>query len=286
MTPSAKRQAIAILTDAPHELSIQRACLVVRLSRAAFYRPPRDRLVADQPVIDALQAVVTARPRWGFWKCFDRLVLTGHRWNHKRVHRVYCALRLNLPRRTRRRLPRRPVHPLEARPVLNHTWAIDYMTDTLYDGRRYRVLNVIDEGNREALAIDIGVSLPSARLVTLLEQLRLVHGTPRALRVDNGPELTSTALQAWAEQHGIAIHYIQPGKPQQNAYMERFNRTYRTEVLDAYLFTHLADVRAVSQDFLHSYNIERPHDSLGRVPPLTFLPRPHRTRKSTAALST
>lgn len=213
MTPSAKRQAIAIMTDQPHQLSIQRACRTVRLSRAAYYRPQRDRLVQDQPVIDALQAIVAKRTRWGFWKCYDRLRNQGEWWNHKRVHRVYCALRLNLPRRTRRRLPRRILHPLDAPPVLNRTWAIDYMCDTLYDGRRYRILNVIDEGNREGLAIDIGVSLPSVRLVALLAQLRAVHGTPKALRVDKWPELTSTALTTWCEDHHVALRYIQPGKP-------------------------------------------------------------------------
>lgn len=286
MTPSAKRQAIAIMTDQPHQLSIQRACRTVRLSRAAYYRPPRDRLAQDQPVIDALQAVVAKRTRWGFWKCYDRLRLDGCWWNHKRVHRVYCALRLNLPRRTRRRLPKRIQHPLDAPAVLNRTWAIDYMCDTLYDGRRYRILNVIDEGNREGLAIDIGVSLPSVRLVALLDQLRAVHGTPKALRVDNGPELTSTALSDWCERHHVALRFIQPGKPQQNAFMERFNRTYRTEVLDAYVFTHLEDVRTISDDFLTTYNTERPHDSLGRVPPLTFLPRPNVPPKSSFDLST
>jgi len=142
-----------MMTDQPHRLSIQRACQVVRLSRAAYYRPPQDRLTRDQDVIDALNRVVTKRTRWGFWKCYDRLRLTGHRWNHKRVHRVYCALRLNLPRRTRRRVPRRIRRPLEAPAVLNTTWAIDFMCDSLYDGRRFRTLNVIDEGNREGLAI-------------------------------------------------------------------------------------------------------------------------------------
>jgi putative transposase len=285
VTLSAKRQAIAILTDQPHQLSIQRACRTVRLSRAAYYRPPRDRLSRDQSVIDALQALVAKNTRWGFWKCHDRFQIERRGWNHKRVHRVYCALGLNLPRRTRRRLPKRIQHPLEAPPVLNRTWAIDYMCDTLYDGRRYRILNVIDEGNREALAIDIGVSLPSVRLVQLLDQLIAVHGVPKTLRADNGPELTSTALNDWCEAHHVALRFIQPGKPQQNAFIERFNRTYRDEVLNAYMFTHLEDVRTISADFLTTYNSERPHDSLGRVPPLTFLPRPNVTPKSSFDLS-
>ncbi len=275
-----------MLTDRPHQLSIQRACRVVRLSRAAYYRPPQDRLTRDQAVVEALNQVVAKRTRWGFWKCYDRLRLTGHCWNHKRVHRVYCALRLNLPRRTRRRVPRRIRRPLDAPAVLNTTWALDYMCDSLYDGRRFRTLNVLDEGNREGLTIDVGVSLPSVRVIARLEQLIATYGVPNALRLDNGPELTSTALTTWCEERGIALHYIQPGQPSQNAFIERFNRTYRTEALDAHVFAHPDEVRIASEDFLHSYNTERPHDSLGRVPPLTFLPRPNVPLKFSSTLST
>ncbi|ODT03016.1 MAG: integrase [Gemmatimonadetes bacterium SCN 70-22] len=285
MTPSAKRQAVGLLT-AEHGLSVQRACRAVRLSRAAYYRPSVPRVLADHGVIDALEEVVKAQPRWGFWKCFDHLRWRGQRWNHKRVHRVYCALRLNLPRRTRRRRSRETVHPLDAPATLNHTWAVDFMTDTLYDGRRFRTLNVLDEGNREGLAIDVGMSLPSVRVIAVLDDLVALHGAPRALRVDNGPELTSLALTRWCAQRHIALHYIQPGKPQQNAYIERFNRTYRTEVLDAYVFHSITEVRELTAEWLVSYNTERPHDSLGRVPPLAFLPRPTAPQESTSALST
>lgn len=136
MTPSAKRQAIAILT-AEHRLPVQRACRAMRLARAAWYRPPRGLVARDGPVIEALTAVVAAKPRWGFWKCGDRLRLLGHPWNPKRVYRVYCALRLNLPRRTRRRPPTRDRQPLDAPAELNHTWAVDFMQDRLYDGRPF-----------------------------------------------------------------------------------------------------------------------------------------------------
>ena len=285
MTPSAKREAVGLLTG-EHGLSVQRACRAVRLSRAAFYRPPGVPVVRDQPVIDALHAVLATRPRWGFWKCFGHLRFAGSPWNHKRVYRVYCALRLNLPRRTRRRVPRRVQYPLQAPAALNHTWAIDFMTDTLYDGRRFRTLNVLDEGNREGLAIDVGMSLPSVRVIAVLEELVALNGAPRALRLDNGPELTSIALTRWCAQHLVALHYIQPGKPQQNAYIERFNRSYRTEVLDAFVFHTIAEVRALTAAWLISYNTERPHDSLGRVPPLAFLPRLPAPPKSTTELST
>ena len=151
MTPSEKREAVGHLV-AEHDLSVKRACVAVQLSRSAYYQPPRDRLEQDEPIIDALNQLVEARPRWGFWKCFDRLRLDGHGWNHKRVHRVYCLMRLNLPRRRKRRLPRRERQTLEVAACPNATWSIDFMSDALFHGRRFRTFNVLDDGVREALA--------------------------------------------------------------------------------------------------------------------------------------
>jgi len=256
------------------------------LARAAYYRPPRAPLARDEAVIEALTAVVAESGRWGFWKCFDHLRLLGRCWNHKRVLRVYRALRLNLPRRTKKRVPTRVRQPLDAPATLNHTWALDFMADRLYDGRAFRTLNVLDEGNREALAIEIATSLPSWRVVAVLEELVAVHGAPAALRLDNGPELTAEPIAQWAAAQGIALRFIQPGKPDQNAFIERFNRTYRTEILDAHLFDSLDEVRAETTVWLDRYNTRRPHDSLGRVPPLTFLPRATSTSKSTYPVST
>lgn len=256
-----------------YRLSVGQACRIAGCSRTVWYRPARDRAAQDAPVIAALTDLVTAHHRWGFWLCFDRLRTLGHWWNWKRVYRVYCALRLNLPRRGKKRLPRRDRLPLEAPPVLNRTWALDFMGDTLYDGRRYRLLTVLDEGNREALAIEIGPSLPSAQVVRVLTQLVALHGAPGRLRCDNGPEFLAAILAQWCTAQGILLQHIQPGKPNQNAFIERFNRTYRTEVLDAWVFTSLQEVRDVTASWLTGYNTERPHRSLGRVPPHTFLPR-------------
>jgi putative transposase len=227
----------------------------------------------DKEVIEALNGIVERRPRWGFWKCFDRLRLDGRGWNHKRVHRVYCALRLNLPRRTKRRVPKRLRQPLVAPTELNRIWALDFMADALYGWRPFRTLNVIDEGNREALGIEIATSIPARRVIRVLEQLIEMHGKPSAIRVDNGSELTLSAFTEWCEQRRIELLFIQPGKPDQNAFIERFNRTYRDEVLDAYVFDSIEQVREVTETWLPEYNEERPHDSLGRVPPLMFKPR-------------
>jgi putative transposase len=269
-----------------HQLSVRRACRAVGLSRAAWYRPPRPWTERDAAVITALNAVVAQRSRWGFWKCYDRLRLDGQSWNHKRVHRVYCALRLNLPRRTKRRIPHRPRQPLEAPTALNRIWAIDFMHDTLYGGRPFRTLNILDEANREALGIEIGTSIPARRVVRVLDQLVTLYGRPEAIRLDNGPELTSGAFTDWCEANTVEPRYIQPGKPDQNAFIERFNRTYRQEVLDAYVFASVTEVQQLTETWLRDYNEQRPHDSLGRVPPATYYPRPPTPPESRNALST
>jgi putative transposase len=273
VTPTARRQVSETLVT-EHQLPVRRACRAVGLSRTAWYRRPADPAERDAAVMTALLAVVEKRTRWGFWKCFDRLRLDGQPWNHKRVHRVYCALRLNLPRRTKRRVPTRLRQPLVAPTTLNSIWALDFMQDALYGGRPFRTLNILDEANREALAIEIGTSIPAARVVRVLEQLILLHGRPAALRLDNGPEFTAECFTAWCDAQGIARLYIQPGKPDQNAFIERFNRTYREEVLDAYLFEVPTEVQRVTDEWLIDYNEQRPHEALGRLPPARFHPRP------------
>jgi putative transposase len=275
---------IELLTT-EHRLSVRRACRLVGLARAAWYRPPASPAVRDAAVIDALQALVADHGRWGFRKCYDRMRLDGHPWNHKRVHRVYCELRLNLPRRTRRRVPPRFRQRLVAPTRLNEVWAIDFMHDALYGGRRFRILNVLDEGNREGLAIEVGASIPASRVIRVLSQLVALYGRPDRLRLDNGPELTSQALTEWCAQRGIGLQYIQPGKPVQNAFIERFNRTYREEVLNAYLFHSTQEAQQLSDAWLVDYNERRPHDALGRVPPLTYLPRASTPPKSINAWS-
>ncbi len=266
-----------------HQLSVRHACRVVGLSRTAWYRRPVDPAMRDGAVMAVLSALVEEHGRWGFWKCFDRLRLDGHGWNHKRVHRVYCAMRLNLPRRTKRRVPHRLRQPLHAPTTLNGVWAVDFMLDALYGGRRFRTLNVLDEANREALAIEVGTSIPAARVIRVLEQLITIYGRPAALRLDNGPEFTAQRFADWCKANNIELRFIQPGKPDQNAFVERFNRTYRHEVLDAYVFASVTEVQAITDEWLLTYNTCRPHDALGRIPPTRFLSRPPTPSESTYA---
>lgn len=163
---------------------------------------------------------------------------------------------------------------------------MDFMHDALYGGRKFRTFNVIDEANREALAIEIGTSIPSARVIRVLERLIDQYGRPAAIRMDNGPEFTAMAFEEWCGQRAITRLYIEPGKPDQNAFCERFNRTYRDELLDAYLFASIEQVQLLTDEWLTDYNTERPHDSLGRVPPLIYLPRQTLTGDSSYRLST
>lgn len=254
---------------AEHGLSRLRACAALQLSRSSWYRSGA-RGHGDDEVIAALNALVEKRPRWGFWKCYDRLRLNGHPWNHKRVYRVYKMMKLNLPRRTKRRLPKRIQQPMAVAARPNVHWSMDFMSDTLYHGRRFRTLNVLDEGVREILDIVIDTSIPGAGVVRTLDRLIEWRGKPEAIRVDNGPEYLSQVFADWCQNHGVALNYIQPGKPNQNAYIERFNRTFRHEVLDAYLFESLSQVREITRHWMTEYNEERPHDSLGRIPPAMF----------------
>ena len=144
------------------------------------------------------------------------------------------------------------------------------MSDALWSGRRCRTFNVIDEYNREGLRIEVDTSLPAARVIRALNELVEVRGTPLSIRLDNGPEFIALALAEWAQTKSIRLNHIQPGKPTQNAYVERFNKTYRTEVLDCYVFDSLHEVRQMTQDWLRRYNHHRPHESLGRIPPVEY----------------
>ncbi len=247
-----------------HRLSKAKACRIADLAGAALYRETTDVIERDAPVVTALNDTVERHGRWGFWKCFQRLRDQGHTWNQKRVHRVYCSMKLNLPRRTKKRVITRARQPLMAPEALNQVWALDFMHDTLYDGRKFQLLNVIDKGNREALRIECGSSIPSTRLPRVLDELIDFYGTPKAIRMDNGPEMTSAKFVSWAEQHGIELRYIQPGKPNQNAFVEQFNRSVRKDMLHAWLFDSLAQAQRILEGWRIEYNTVRSHESLDK----------------------
>jgi putative transposase len=254
---------------AAHDASERRACRVVGVSRSVKrYEPkPRD----DSEVIDALGELAARHPRFGFRKLFILLRKAGHPWNHKKVWRVYCAMKLNRRRRFKKRY--RPAVPdILLQPIRpNQAWSADFMSDALHDGRAFRTFNVIDDYNREALRIEIDVSLTAERVTRVLDQLVTIRGRPERLRVDHGPEFTSAVFAAWCISHGIELEFIQPGKPAQNAFIERFNGSYRDGVLDAWVFNDLNHVRYETERWLKDYNTVRPHESLGDISPMEFL---------------
>lgn len=252
-----------------YEVSLGRACKVINLSRSVYYyQSIRD----DQPVIEKLQEMADKRPTEGFWKMYFRIRKEGLTWNHKRIHRVYKLLKLNMKRKGKRRLPARILQPLQAVDQINASWSMDFMSDALMSGRKFRTLNLMDDYNREALGIEVDTSLPAERVVRVLEQITDWRGLPKRIRVDNGPEFISSKLALWCEEKGITLQFIQPGKPTQNAYIERFNGSFRKHVLDAYLFENLDQVRALAEEWMDDYNLYRPHDALKGRSPVDLLP--------------
>jgi putative transposase len=224
----------------------------------------------DEPVQQALQTLTGRHPGWGFWKLPHRLRKNGLLINHKRTLRSYRALALNLPRRLKKRVPARIKQPLSVPTAANVCWSLDFTSDVLTDGRRFRTLNVLDDYNRQLLGVEIDVELPASRVVQVLTRLVEGHGRPAQLRTDNGPEFVSARLSEWCKAQGVALHWIQPDKPTQNAYIERFNGSFRHELLDAHLFCSLTHVRQLVAEWMHDDNTQRPHQALNFRTPIEF----------------
>ena len=264
--PDDKREVAALLVE--EKLSVRRACQLVHLPRSVmmYQKVPKD----DSSLIEALHQLVDKHPTIGFWKCYYRLRRKGYGCNHKRLYRVYTLLKLNVRRKAKKRLPQRIKEPLVIPTAVNQGWSMDFMCDSLVDGRRFRLLNIIDDYNRESLAIEIDTSLPALRVIRTLQKLIETRAIPQTIRVDNGPEFISDRLQQWCDDKQIRLQFIQPGKPMQNGFVERNNGSLRKELLDAYLFYSLSEVRQMAQEWQQDYNYERPHDSLGNVPPVFY----------------
>lgn len=250
-------------------MSERRACRLLELSRSAYHYQVKK--TEEEQIEQVLQQLAEQHRSWGYGKMIQYLKQQGYEWNHKRIHRIYCNLALNLRRKPKKRLPARGVQVLVQPAQANQSWSLDFMSDSLSDGRAFRTLNVLDDYNREALWIEVDSSLPAEHVIRVLDLLVLWRGAPRQIRLDNGPELISHRLEAWAQEHGIELAHIQPGKPAQNAYIERFNRTFREDVLDAYLFHSLQEVRGIVEPWIEEYNAVRPHEALRGLSPYQFV---------------
>jgi putative transposase len=260
-----ERKRLAKEAMKEHKLSERQACRFLEISRTVYRY--QSRKTGDEEIIKLLDKIAERKPRWGFKKMYDYLKNQGYTWNHKKVRRIYREMGLNLRVKPKKRLPSRDPQPLVAPDQANVSWSIDFMSDSLACGRAFRTLNIIDDFNREGLWIEVDTSLPAERVIRVLEMLALWRGYPKQLRSDNGPELISQKLEEWAEKHDVKQAFIQPGKPAQNAFIERFNRTYREDVLDAYLFSSIKEVQAITEEWLEEYNAVRPHEALGGLPP-------------------
>ena len=252
-----------------HGVSQRQACKAVSLPRSTQGYQRKSK--ADEQVADQLQQLVERHPAIGFWQCYYRIRRKGFVWNHKRVYRVYTDLNLNIRRRFRKRLPQRVRQSLYKPGGINEVWSVDFMSDTLWDGRRFRLLNIIDDYNREVLHIESDLSLPTVRLIRVLDYLKEFRGLPQKIRVDNGPEFISHKLDLWCRENKIELAFIQPGRPMQNGFVERCNGNIRKELLNAFVFTTLDEVREKAEEWRQDYNCSRPHQSLGFVPPIEYI---------------
>jgi putative transposase len=248
-------------------LGVRQACEAFRVSERCYrYRPK----LSDENthIAKLLLGLSQSQRNWGFGLCFLYLRnVKGYRWNHKRVYRIYRELELNLRIKPKKRIKRDKPEQLSVASTMNQVWSMDFMHDQLQDGRCIRLLNVIDDFNREGLGMEIDFSLPAERVIRTLEQIIAWRGKPAQIRCDNGPEYISGKLQEWAGKRNIAIAYIQPGKPQQNGYVERYNRTVRYDWLNQYLFESIEEIQDFATSWLWTYNNERPNMGIGGIPP-------------------
>lgn len=265
--PSVRRQAVGFLRAA-FGASQRRICKLVGIGRSSC----RYQSKKEEPVelLSDLRALAAERPRFGYRRLHVLLARRGHRVNHKRVYRLYRTENLAVRRKKRKRIAAqiRTVPAPPQRP--NERWSIDFVSDALGNGRRFRALTVVDDFTRECLAIEVDTSLPGARVARALEQLVVERGAPATIISDNGPEFTGAAMDSWSAQRGIHQHFIRPGKPMENGYIESFNGKFRDECLSGNWFINLADARARIGAWKEDYNSIRPHSSLGNRTPEEF----------------
>ena len=267
MTRACDRKELAKQAVLKKQASIRLACATFGISETC-YRYERRLSEENEEIAAWLHYLTRKHKRWGFALCFFHLRnVQGFGWNHKRVYRIYKQEGLHLRVKPRHRVKREKPEKLSVPDCPNEVLSGDFTTDQMSDGRKIRILCVVDDATRECVCMEVAFSFPARRVVQALERLIAWRGKPKSIRFDNGPEFVSREVRAWAAAHGIELKYIQPGNPQQNAYVERFNRTVRQEYLEMNDFATLGDAQHLATEWLWMYNHERPNLAIGGITP-------------------
>ena len=267
MSPACRREAVDYIEE-KHQVSERRACGLAGLSRSV----KRYRSIRSEPhrFRERMLALAAERPRFGYPRIHIMLRREGFEVNKKRTYRIYREERLQVRRKRRKRVS---AGPREAKPVPDRPhkrWSMDFVSDSLQSGRSIRVLNVIDDCTRVCVAMEVDFSMSGERVSRVLDSAAAKYGWPESIVVDNGPEFTSKALDQWAWARGIKLHFIRPGKPVENCYVESFNGKFRSECLNESWFTSLDDARRIVYAWRRDYNAIRPHQSLGGATPEAY----------------
>lgn len=268
------------MQEAQPELSERRACGLAGLGRSSYrYRHRRS---DESGLRERLKELAAERRRFGYRRLTVLLRRGGQAVNHKRVYRLYREEGMSVRRRKRKRIGAVERQPLTMPTGTNQRWSMDFVSDGLGDGRKFRSLNIVDDFNRECLAAEVDTSITGARVVRVMERLREQRGLPQILVTDNGPEFAGQALDVWAYERGVKLHFIEPGKPVQNAFIESFNGKMRDECLNEHWFTSLGEARQTIEVWRRDYNEVRPHSALGNRTPQEFSARGATLRSPTA----
>lgn len=268
MTPAARREAVKRIRER-FGMSERRATELVGLCRSTMrYRPREDEV--NLWLRRRLPELAAAKPRYGYRRLYRLVRRDGHVVNHKRIYRVYTNLGLAVRRKKRKQVAAANRQPRVIPQHANEQWSMDFMSDSLIDGRRLRTFNVVDDATRECLAIEVDTSISGHRVARVLDAIGSRRDLPARIVVDNGPEFTSRALDQWAYERGVELRFIRPGRPIENCFIESFNGKFRDECLNLHWFTTLADARTIIGVWRHDYNHHRPHSSLGGIPPAEF----------------
>ncbi len=264
-------------------LSERRVCDLVGTARSSYRYPvSSERRQGEAELRGRLRELAAERRRFGYRRLRVLLRREGWRVNHKRVYRLYREEGLLVRRRKRKRIGAAERRPLPLPTRTNERWSMDFVADALSDGHRFRSLNIVDDYNRRCLAAEVDTSLPGGRVVRVLEGLRELEGLPEVLVMDNGPEFAGQALDVWAYERGVQLHFIEPGKPVQNAFIESFNGKMRDECLNEHWFMSLGEARQTIEVWRRDYNEVRPHSALGNRTPREFTVRAAALRSPTA----